>query len=532
MSNINQFKDIIGNKGFAITSKDRKIFERDFSKSLFGLDGTQWFRHGKTDVIEFILYDSNNNQLPQGDTNMLVRYIYLDDANISKYFLINNNPDTTKTNEARQYMVDTEKLINEAGYTNGIFKTQITLLNRRVGSENRKFDKLWIHEISPSRTEIRVLPVKNGDDEVLTDLAERYKVYTDNGEFRDDTISFVKQFIDNVDIHRVVENFLKIKGITVEGKEYIKLLKDEFKIPNFDAFLEQIKTKYVEAMNYFVENKVYDINSLIYGNSISTEPSVELSIDTIKTTAVTTLQTIIDFYLYQRTIIKDSVLSKEDQITFDPISKILKTTTEDSNYETTIPESVAAVISGCTDPHALNYNALAIKDDGSCTYLNEDNGSDIEVITNTDVRGCTNPAATNYNPLATIDDGSCVISDNSQNKTSTFKTFYVWSTTGVIQYTNKTGLHNWHGNEYQSTTISYNPSKYFKITGDVREYAKIQVDLPICSDRNALNYGKAGKCIYNPVPLIDPTVTTYSEGELLHGGSSPIVTISGNNLNI
>jgi len=51
-------------------------------------------------------------------------------------------------------------------------------------------------------------------------------------------------------------------------------------------------------------------------------------------------------------------------------------------------------IYGCTDPKALNYDATATVDDGSCTYLEP-------------LEGCTDPASIFYNPLATIDDGSC-----------------------------------------------------------------------------------------------------------------------------
>ena len=65
-----------------------------------------------------------------------------------------------KRNGAEEFFVDIEKLIKEAGYSQGIFKTSVSLLNRRLGSEERKFDKVWIHEISPSRTEIRILPLK------------------------------------------------------------------------------------------------------------------------------------------------------------------------------------------------------------------------------------------------------------------------------------------------------------------------------------------------------------------------------------
>jgi len=50
-------------------------------------------------------------------------------------------------------------------------------------------------------------------------------------------------------------------------------------------------------------------------------------------------------------------------------------------------------VCGCTDPAALNYDASAVIDDGSCIYC---------------VYGCMDPNATNYNPLATCDDGSCL----------------------------------------------------------------------------------------------------------------------------
>ena len=71
---------------------------------------------------------------------------------------------------------------------------------------------------------------------------------------------------------------------------------------------------------------------------------------------------------------------------------------------------------GCTNPQALNYDYLALEDDGSCLFFIEgcmdptasnydsdatqDNGSCFWM-------GCMHEEACNYNPLATIDDGSC-----------------------------------------------------------------------------------------------------------------------------
>jgi len=49
-------------------------------------------------------------------------------------------------------------------------------------------------------------------------------------------------------------------------------------------------------------------------------------------------------------------------------------------------------IFGCTDPSAVNYNAEANMEDGSCVYPTV---------------GCTDPSAVNFDPLAAVDNGTC-----------------------------------------------------------------------------------------------------------------------------
>ena len=115
---------------------------------------------GKNDAIEFIIYDANDNQLPQRRYGQ-ARYIPLTAENIGDYFMIAEGTIFQKYKFPSEYFIDVEKLLKEAGYENGTFKTQVTLINKRIGSPSN-LDKLWISEISPSRTEIRLYPNEIG----------------------------------------------------------------------------------------------------------------------------------------------------------------------------------------------------------------------------------------------------------------------------------------------------------------------------------------------------------------------------------
>ena len=76
---IDKFKEVVDRRGYLVAQEDRQIFEKEIRKSNFG--------KGTSDMIEFILYDSNDNQLPQGEDGKLVKYISTDDVDYKKYFL-------------------------------------------------------------------------------------------------------------------------------------------------------------------------------------------------------------------------------------------------------------------------------------------------------------------------------------------------------------------------------------------------------------------------------------------------------------
>lgn len=78
------------------------------------------------------------------------------------------------------------------------------------------------------------------------------------------------------------------------------------------------------------------------------------------------------------------------------------------------------VIPGCTNPDACNYNPDADEDNGSCAFIGDACDDNDPTTTNTIweegceclgepaiINGCTNSEACNYNPIATDEDGSC-----------------------------------------------------------------------------------------------------------------------------
>ena len=250
---IKNYKEVLNKVAQRVDIKDRKIFERGVLPSYFG--------RGVTDTIEFVLYDQGDNQLPQGEEGKMVRYINISEIeNIRKYILIAREQ---ASNKPAEYFVDIERLINEAGYSNGLFRTQVTLLNKRVGSEHNQ-NKVWIHEISPSRTEIRVLPIKATDERLVNDLNERYNILLENGDFRDDIINRLDGFTNSLNAITVKERLRALFG-----EDYINQIKREFKIDNFDLFIKDVVDKAREAINYFVTNREFNIRSNNYGKPLS-----------------------------------------------------------------------------------------------------------------------------------------------------------------------------------------------------------------------------------------------------------------------
>lgn len=319
---IKSFKDIINNKGYQINSNDRKVFEDGNLQSFFGF--------GETDAIEFIIYDSSNNQLPQRNGD-LVRYIPLTSSNIADYFLIPEGTLMEQYRFPKEYFIDAERLLKEAGYENGVFKTSVTLINKRVGSDSIN-NKLWISEVSPSRTEIRLFPIKKGLDEPKYDLGLRFELFRKNGEFRDDTIALAFNFIEKI-TPASIKDFMKSK---YSEKWYNKMI-TEFKVKDFDILVNDVHKLFVQSCIYEFTNRISKIDDLNYGKPKKEKPPVGLSKEEIREICRNLLIQSIIKYLPQQDI-KTQVSFDEGKLEgINEVKMILQRLEQDTIIDTSSP---------------------------------------------------------------------------------------------------------------------------------------------------------------------------------------------------
>ena len=332
---LQNFKDIINNKAYRIQSKDRDIFEKGNLQSFFGFSNK--------DAIEFIVYDANDNQLPQKDWG-LVRYIPMTSENIGDYFLIADGTILQAYNFPSEYFIDVERLLNEAGYANGIFKTQINLLNNRVGS-SEKFDKLWISEISPSRTEVRLFPLKRKETEG-TDLFERFNIFLKDDEFREDTINSALSVIEKVSPQQIASTLSN-----KYGKNWVDKLRNEYNITNLEAFLNNVQSKFVQSALYEFTNRISDPLDLNYGKARNTKPKLDLSKANIKEKCVELYIRALDFYLSRPAFIQNSSFDLDTDDSKDIVGQVLQRATSDVLIDTTKPE---VKVTKVTKPNITN----------------------------------------------------------------------------------------------------------------------------------------------------------------------------------
>lgn len=210
----------------------------------------------KYDVMEVSLYDINNNILPQASGNN-VAYIKMGDIKNYMYQITNKQG-------LKELAIDAEKLINDLGYTNGIIKVNINFVRYKVGSED-VLESVWIEEISPSREEIRIIPLKTKFPIINDKTKKQFK----NLENLNKDFKYYKKALLN-SLNSFDNTFLDKINSQLEtkyGKDFFNILKKDFGLSNFNIIRDKISNDFKQSIEYYLNNKYYKITESTFGKA-------------------------------------------------------------------------------------------------------------------------------------------------------------------------------------------------------------------------------------------------------------------------
>ena len=208
----------------------------------------------KYDVMEVSLYDINNNILPQSSGNN-VAYIKMGDIKNYMYQITNKQG-------LKELAIDAEKLINDLGYTNGIIKVNINFVRYKVGSED-VLESVWIEEISPSREEIRIIPLKTKfpiiNDKTKKQFKNLENLNKDFKYYKKALLNSLRSF-DNTFLDKINSQLE-----TKYGKDFFNILKKDFGLSNFNIIRDKISNDFKQSVEYYLNNKYYKISESTFG---------------------------------------------------------------------------------------------------------------------------------------------------------------------------------------------------------------------------------------------------------------------------
>jgi len=212
------------------------------------------FGECKYDVMEVSVYDINNNLLPHKTGNN-VAYIKTGDIKNYMYNITNKGGN-------KELAIDIEKLLNDLGFTNGILKVNINFVRYRVGTENES-TRVWIQQISPSREEIRILPLKTKDDNINKITK---KEFTNINNLSKDFKYYKKNILDSLDDFEM-KSLSTIDDVMVRkfGNDFINILRKDFGLRDFRTFRTRIFENFRESIKHWLNNRYYDVSDSTFG---------------------------------------------------------------------------------------------------------------------------------------------------------------------------------------------------------------------------------------------------------------------------
>jgi hypothetical protein len=246
-TNIDDINNKSSNEGKFIQSDDLFIVSKnEIEKTDFGM--------GRYDVMEVSVYDINNNLLPQKSGNNVA---YIKKGDIQNYLY-----NITNKVGQKELAINVEKLLNDIGFRNGILKVNINFVKQKVGSENELM-KVWIQEVSPSRNEIRILPLKTKDSNINSTTNRQFKNLK---SLNKDFLYYKTSILDSLNAYEnsfltKIDSYLESKF----GKDFFAILRKDFGLSKFDNFRTKIFEDFKLSVGYYLTNKYYNIGESNFG---------------------------------------------------------------------------------------------------------------------------------------------------------------------------------------------------------------------------------------------------------------------------
>lgn len=251
-TNIDDINNKSSNEGKFIQSDDLFIVSKnEIEKTDFGM--------GRYDVMEVSVYDINNNLLPQKSGNNVA---YIRKGDIQNYLY-----NITNKQGQKELAINVEKLLNDIGFRNGILKVNINFVKQKVGSDN-ELTRVWIQEVSPSRNEIRILPLKTKDSNINSTTNRQFKNLK---SLNKDFLYYKTSILDSLNAYEnsfltKIDSYLESKF----GKDFFAILRKDFGLSKFDNFRTKIFEDFKLSVGYYLTNKYYNIGESNFGKQSET----------------------------------------------------------------------------------------------------------------------------------------------------------------------------------------------------------------------------------------------------------------------
>jgi hypothetical protein len=222
---------------------------------------------------------------------------------------------------------------------------QFNFVNNRIGSKI-EMDRLWIHEISPSRTELRLLPYNNFNTNIAyeadieRDLNQAYESFVVGRFSGDEVYSEINEIINRLDVQKLQDTFVKIKS-----KDYIDRIQYEFGITNYDQFFNKVLESMKEAVRHALLHKNSIIGTSDFGKPLGDEVDFTYyNKNDIVNLLNKKFRDACDFHLPKRTLANEVLIDAQTQESIDKLATLIQKLESDKVTENVSTERVSVPI--------------------------------------------------------------------------------------------------------------------------------------------------------------------------------------------